>query len=332
MKDIEVVVVIVTYKSAELTIDCLRSIEAERSTDEVKIRAIVVDNASGDAPSITEAIRTNEWSLWVTLILAPKNGGFAYGNNLAFQRAYNDQPPAYFHLLNPDTKLLKGAITALIRFLENHPAVGIVGSRLAGADSNDLTFAFRFPSIVSEFEHGLQLGLVRRLLRPWVVAVDGTPQPQQVDWVSGASLMVRRTVIDMIGGLDENYFLYFEDPDFCFRAKKAGFTTWSVPESRVVHISGQSTQVTGYQPEPRRLPTYWFESRRRYFVSNYGLCYAIATDIVSLAAHGAGFVKRLIQGRRVDGIPYLVRDLARHSLLWSKNRKSAPVKNFRPPS
>src|SRR5262249_55923282 len=108
--------------------------------------------------------------------------------------------------------------------------------------------------------------------------------------------------------------------------KKAGFQTWSVPESRVMHITGQSTHV--YQEAPKRFPSYWFESRRRYFLANYGLMYAIATDIISLLAHGLGSLKRVVQGRIGQGIPYLTRDLARHSLLWPKNCKLTPIKSF----
>src|SRR5664280_1137632 len=167
MSDIDIAIIIVTYKCADLTIDSLRSIEVERSTPGIQIRVIVVDNASGDAPPIAQAIETNRWSSWVTLIEAPRNGGFAYGNNLAFQRAYADGPPAYFHLLNPDTRVLPGAIGALVRFLETHRDVGIAGSRLGDIDGDDWSFAFRFPSIVSELDGGIQFGLVRRMLKPW---------------------------------------------------------------------------------------------------------------------------------------------------------------------
>jgi N-acetylglucosaminyl-diphospho-decaprenol L-rhamnosyltransferase len=330
MTTIDVAICIVTYKSADLTIDCLRSIELERSTPSLSIRAIVVDNASGDAQSIQEAIERNVWSSWVTLIEAPRNGGFAYGNNLAFQRAYDQGPPSYFHVLNPDTRVFKGAVAALVWFLETHPDVGIAGSRLEDVNGKEWAFAFRFPSILGEVNWGLGLGLATRLLQPWVVAAKGGLEPEQIDWVSGTSMMIRRAVIDSIGGLDENYFLYFEDPDFCLRARRAGFATWYVPESRIMHVSGQSSKVTGHQAVPKRLPSYWFESRRRYFTANYGLRYARATDAVALLAHGFGSVKRLIQGRVGQGTPHLWTDLARHSPLWPKNCKVAPVKSFVP--
>ena len=83
-------------------------------------------------------------------------------------------------------------------------------------------------------------------------------------------MMIRPLVFDTVGGFDEAYFLYFEETDFCLRAKRVGFPTWYVPESRVMHIQGQSTRVTGLHTRMKRLPPYWFESRRRYFIASYG--------------------------------------------------------------
>jgi GT2 family glycosyltransferase len=332
MSDIDVAVTIVSYQCADLTIDCLRSVEAERSTRGVRIRAIVVDNASGDAPLISQAIEARGWSSWITLIIAPRNGGFAYGNNLAFQRAYEDHPPDYLLMLNPDTVVRKGAIGALVRFLEEHPSVGIAGSSFELLDGSEWPIAFRFPSILGELERGLQFGLATRALRPWVDAVQMSQVPQPIDWVPGASMMIRRAVVDSIGGFDQNYFLYFEETDFCFRAKKAGFSTWYVPESRVMHIAGQSTKLTRRNAAPRRLPAYWFESRRRYFAATHGVCYAMATDIVALMAHGLGSLKRIAQGRVDRGVPHFLADLARHSILWSRNRQLPAIKHFVPRS
>src|SRR5580704_4233222 len=99
MSDLDVVIAIITFRSAALTIDCLRSIDTERLTPGLRVRVVVVDNDSGDAPMIAEAIEANSWSLWVKLVRAPRNGGFAYGNNLAIQRAYEVEPPDYVYLL-----------------------------------------------------------------------------------------------------------------------------------------------------------------------------------------------------------------------------------------
>jgi N-acetylglucosaminyl-diphospho-decaprenol L-rhamnosyltransferase len=328
MKEIDVAVAIVSYKSAQLTIDCLSSIEAERSTEGIRIRVVVVDNASGDAPAIGEAIVKNSWSSWVNLVRAPRNGGFAYGNNLAFRVAQDDGPPDYFHLLNPDTLVRKGAIGALVRFLEAHPDVGIVGSSFENLDGSDWPIAFHFPSILSEIESGLQLRLASRILQRWAVAVQMRLVPQPIDWVPGASMMIRPLVFDAIGGFDETYFLYFEETDFCFRAKKAGYSTWYVPESRVMHIAGESTKVTGPNAGSKRLPSYWFESRRRYFMASNGTARAIAVDVVTVLAHAFGHLKRVAQRRRDRGVPYFLRDLAYHSVLWPRNRKLGATKPY----
>ena len=330
MSEIGVAVAIVSYKSAALTIDCLRSIQDERSTPGLHIRVIVVDNASNDAPLIAEAIAANGWSSWVTLVEAPRNGGFAYGNNVAFQTAYDDEPPAYLHMLNPDTIVRKGAVAALVRFLETHPEVGIAGSSFENRDGSEWPIAFRFPSLLSELEEGLHLGAASRMLRHWIVAKRMPSVPTPIDWVPGASMMIRRAVVDAIGGLDENYFLYFEETDFCLRARKAGFPTWYVPESRVMHIAGQSTKVTERNAVPKRLPAYWFESRRRYFAANHGVGYAMAADVVALLAHALGSLKRAVQRRKNVGIPHFLTDFAQHSVLWPRNRKLAATKRFIP--
>jgi GT2 family glycosyltransferase len=331
MNPTSVAIIIVSYKSAALTVACLHSIDQERAASDIGIKVVVVDAASGDAPAIAEAIRKNSWSSWATVIEAPINGGFAYGNNLAYQHIRREGAPEYIHLLNPDTELRRGAVAALVRFLEAHPAVGIAGSSFENLDGSDWPYAFHFPSLLSELEGGLELGLVTRLLRRVVVPVEMGPSSRQIDWVSGASMMVRRSVFEAVGGLDEDFFLYFEETDFCFRAKKAGFATWYVPESRVMHIAGQSSNVTGRKAAPTRLPAYWFESRRRYFLKNHGLPYAMAVDAVALPVLALGALKLALQGRGNRKVPYFIRDLAHHSVLWPRNRRlSRDVDGTRP--
>jgi hypothetical protein len=242
---------------------------------------------------------------------------------LAFQHVLDEGRPNYFHLLNPDTLVRKSAIGALVRFLEAHPDVGIAGGSFENADGSDWPIAFRFPSILSEIEGGLRFGLATRMLRRWVVPVEMRQEPQPIDWIPGASMMVRSAVFDTVGGFDENYFLYFEETDFCFRAKKAGFSTWYVPESRVMHIAGQSTKVTERNMSQKRLPSYWFESRRRYFVASHGLLYAAAVDLAAVLANAAGSLKRILKRRTDRTVPHFTRDLAFYSVLRSSNRRLA---------
>lgn len=324
----DVTVVIVTYRSAELTIESLRSLEAERRTPGIRIRAVVVDNASGDFPAISKAIAAYDWSSWATTVLAPKNGGFAYGNNFGFHHAYSVAKPDYLYLLNPDAQVRPGTIHALVAFLDAHKEVGIAGSGIENADGTDWPIAFRFPTLLSELNDGLQFGLASSLLRRWVVPRVMSKSPEPVDWVCGASMMVRAAVIDAVGGLDENYFLYFEETDFCHRAKQAGFQTWYVPSGRVMHLRGQSTNLPDLGNSPKRLPGYWFESRRRYYTMTASLRYAMAADMIALIGHSLGLVKRTLLGRRRTGVRHFLRDLIQYSALWPRNRQIPPARCF----
>ena len=325
MADLDIATVIVTYRSAALTVEALQSLEGERARGSLQLRAVVVDNASGDLPQIEQAVARHGWGSWVSLVAAPRNGGFAYGNNLGIARAYASARPSYVYLLNPDAQVRPEAIEILVRFLEAHPTVGIAGSGFDNLDGSDWPIAFRFPTLWSELDWGLGVGLVTRMLQRYVVAQRMSRVTQRIDWICGASMLIRPAVLDAIGGFDENYFLYYEETDFCRRALQAGFETWYVPESRVMHISGQSTRVTERGGRPKRLPAYWFESRRRYFAVSYGLGNAIAIDLAALAAHSLGLVKRMCQGRSDTVVPHFIRDLIRHSALWPANRSFPSV-------
>lgn len=321
MAELDVAVIIVTYKSAALTIDCLRSVGRERAGSALGIRCVVVDNASGDAPAIAEAIVSERWGDWVTLIVAARNGGFAYGNNLGIRRASADAKPDYVHLLNPDTVLHPGAIEGLVAFLEAHPQAGIAGGTFENGDGSEWSIAFRFPSLASEFFGGFNLGLFARWFPRAVVPMQMGAEAKPVDWLSGASMMVRRKVLDAIGGMDEGFFLYFEETEFCFRAKAAGHGVWYVPDSRVIHIAGQSTKVTERNVEPRRLPGYWYASRQRYFSLTHGTWYAAFVDLAAIAGHTLGSLKRLMQPRATAAVPHFRRDLWSQSPVWRRNRR-----------
>lgn len=316
----DIAAVIVTYKSAQFTVAALDSLCAERSDPQLRIRAIVVDNASGDLPLIEQAVIANGWSSWVTLVAAPRNGGFAYGNNMGIERAYTTGAPSYIFLLNPDAQVRRGAIGILARFLEANPSIGIAGSSFETPAGVEWPIAFRFPSLLSELNQGLEFGMVTRVLKRWVVPMVMTSVAQPVDWICGASMMIRPTVLSATGGMDENFFLYFEETDLCRRARIAGFPTWYVPDSRVMHIGGQSTKLLNSSAAPARLPWYWFDSRRRYFAVTFGIGHAIAIDVVAILAYLLGSLKRVVLGRRRMAVPYYVRDLIRHSIIWPQNR------------
>jgi len=329
-----VLAVIVTYKSSALVKNLLVSLASERTAVAARnltLRAVVIDNASGDFDPIQGWVTGSGNQDWITVISAPRNGGFAYGNNLGFRHGFESATvPDFFFLLNPDTEVRGGAIRALVDFLDRHDDAGVVGSSLELQGGRPWSYAFRFPSLLSELDHGLRLGLVSRLLRKYAVARAMGNLPEQVDWFPGASMMLRRQVIEDVGGMDETYFLYYEETDFCRKTKAAGWTTWYVPESRVMHIAGQSTGVTGDQEGTKRLPAYWFESRRRYFLKNHGLPYAMATDAVLLWAYFLGQAKEVFKGQLHPGVPRFARDLLRHTVLRKSNQTLAPTQDWNP--
>ncbi len=281
-------VVILNYRTPSLTIDCLRSLVGEvRALP--GIRVVVTDNASGDhsVEQIAAAIETEGWGDWASLMPLDRNGGYAFGNNAAIRPALElTNPPPYILLLNPDTIVRPGALQVLVDFMDEHPDVGIAGSRLEDPDGTSQRSAFRFHTVLSELDFGLNTGLVSKLLSKWVVAPPVSEETCQTDWVAGASMIVRREVFESVGLLDEKYFMYFEEVDFCLRANKSGWSCWYVPQSQVVHLVGQSSGVTDTKRPPKRLPGYWFDSRRRYFLKNHGWLYAALAD----AAWVSGFV------------------------------------------
>jgi hypothetical protein len=320
----EVAVIIVNYRSAELTLQALASLAEERKNPALKLRCVVVENDSGDAEKLREGIAP--YAAFAELELSPVNGGFGAGNNLGMRRVLKsgDRPFA-FHFLNPDTVVHPGAVLSLVRFLHDHPRAGAVGSRFEHADGTPWPIAFRFPTPWGELEGAAQLRVLTRLLRGHSVARELGETPEQVDWLSGASMMMRRETLERVGGFDETYFLYFEETDLCLRVKQAGWDIWYVPDSRVMHIRGQSTGVTTLDDKPKRLPGYWWESRRRYYAKNHGLAYAWAADLAFLTGNGIGMLKHTLQKKPIT--PHLLSDFVGQSVFLPRNRKVLPSRN-----
>jgi N-acetylglucosaminyl-diphospho-decaprenol L-rhamnosyltransferase len=310
-------IVIVNYRSAGLAIDCLRSLEPEVAAYQAA-QVVVVENASGDdsAERLASAIDSEGWGGWAMLVVAPRNGGFAAGNNVAIGPALaSPTPPDLIWLLNPDTIVRPGALRALVDFFERKPEAGLAGSQLEFPHGDPQRSAFNFPTILGELESGLRLGPVSRVLRRHVQAPPVPDGECQVDWVAGASLMVRRQVFEAVGLLDEGYFMYFEEVDFCFKAFRCGWPCWYVPGSRVVHLVGQSSGLTKEGEQQKRRPRYWFDARKRFFVANHGRAKAVLADMTYTLAFAAFRVRRLIQ-RKPDTDPrWMLWDFFRYNFL-----------------
>jgi GT2 family glycosyltransferase len=314
--DVKLLVVIVNYRVAQLTIDCLHSL-AEEVRCMPGIRVDVCENGTGDdsAERIQRAIIDNGWGSWCTLTAISPNLGFTGGNNAILRPALRSvDPPEYFLLLNADTIVRPNAFKALVDFMDQHPEVGIAGSRLEDPDGTPQRSAFRFHSPLSEFESSLKLGLVSRLLERWIVAPPVRDEACETDWVAGASMIIRQGVFRDIGLLDEGYYTYFDDVDICFNARKSGWAIRYVPTSRVVHLVGQSTGVT--IKKPNRQPSYLFQARRRYFLKNYGPLRTALADI-GLILGLALWRLRVLLGKPDSTPPYFLRDFIRNSVFMT---------------
>jgi len=306
----KLLVVIVNYRTPNLIIECLKSMINEVNSLP-GTNCVVIDNASddGSAEQIQEAIIKNGWNDWVSLIVSERNGGYSYGNNIAISQALkSDHPPANFLLLNPDTIVRPAAFQVLVDFMDNNPKVGIAGSRLEDPDGTPQRSAFRFHTALSELDGGLRLGIVSKILSKWVVAPEVSDLACETQWVSGASMIVRREVFEQVGLMDEGYFLYFEEVDLCWRSQRAGWSCWYVPESRIVHLVGQSTGVTNVQVAAKRRPQYWFDSRRRYFLKNHDFLYAALADFLFLFGFILWRVRRVIQNKPDLDPPHFLAD------------------------
>jgi N-acetylglucosaminyl-diphospho-decaprenol L-rhamnosyltransferase len=303
-------IVIVNYRTGSLVADCLASLAPEVARHPAT-RVIVVDNASGDgsAEAIRAVISDKGWSDWAELIPSPVNGGFGAGCNVGIRAArLRDDRADLIWLLNPDTRVRLGATDAITAFMADHPAVGIVGTMIEEVESTPWPYAFRFPSILSEIERGVRLGAVSRLLAGHAVLRRMADDPESVDWVSGASMVVRSAVFESVGLFDEAYFLYYEETDFCRAAQAAGWPCWYLPQARIMHIAGQSTGVTSRDAGQRRMPGYWFESRQRYFSKNHGSAYAMVANLAWCVSHLVWMLRRTVQRLPDPDPPHLFRD------------------------
>ncbi|MFD0858022.1 glycosyltransferase [Roseovarius aquimarinus] len=312
-----VLVIVLNYRTPELS---LRAAEAALGAMEgIAGRIVIVDNASGDASAriIGEGIAARGWDR-VTLLQSPRNGGFGAGNNFGMRAAASLPGGAahdFVYILNSDAQPRPDALRALLAALEADPSAGMAGSRTIGEDGVLHRTAFRFPSILGEFEGAVRTGIFTRLLRDWVVPLPVPEETARVDWVAGASLLLRARMLEEVGLFDEAFFLYYEETDLSLRAARAGWTCLYVPASEVMHIGSVSTGMRAWA----RTPSYWFDSRLHYFVQNHGRAYAVAATLSRAAGEALWRLRCLLTGRARRDPPRFLRDLLAHGLrrVWA---------------
>ena len=287
-------VVVLNYRTPQLTLQCLESLEGELDAEQDTV--VVVENGSqdGSVGAISEAIQRRGWGRWTRLLPSETNLGFPGGCNLGIKAVEAD---AYL-LLNNDTIVRPGAIASLLKASEEHPDAGIIGARLEALDGRPQVSCFRFQSPVSECIQSAATGPVTKLLRRYNVPMPVSDVPMGPDWVCFACALIRREVLEQIGYLEDGYFLYFDDVDYCRRAQRAGWGVLYWPEARVVHLVGASNPLESSKAARRRKPRYYYESRARYFTKFYGRLGLWAANLLWMAGRAISLSRELVGNKR----------------------------------
>ncbi len=290
-----VLTVIVNWRTPEMSLDAAAA--ALGAMQGIAGEIVIVDNDSQDGSyqAMAAHVAASGWSDRVHVLQSGFNGGFGAGNNAAIRAGLRDgSKPDFVYLLNSDAFPEPDAIRALVDYMQAHPQVGLSGSCLHGRDRVPQISTFRFPSILGEFEGAARIGPITRLLAKWVVPMPVPDSSGPVDWLAGASMMIRQDVLDRIGLFDEGYFLYFEETDLCLRAARAGIATHYVRESEVMHLVAASTGMDVWD----RVPDYWFDSRLRYFTANHGAVHAALATAANLSGGAAHRLRCFLAGRK----------------------------------
>lgn len=228
IESMDLSIIILNYKCKELTLENVQSIE--RAHPRLKMELIIIDNHSKDGSF--EFLR-KEFSHH-TVLEAERNGGFAYGNNVGMKRAKGK----YVLIANPDTTYQAGDLEQMVGYMEEHPNVGILGPQLRNKDGSLQWSCMRFPNFLTPIFRRTRLGLFafgQTELKRFLMKDVDHEKIQPVDWMIGACLMVRKKALDRVGLLDERYFMYVEDTDWCRRFWKKGYKVIYFPKVRITH-------------------------------------------------------------------------------------------------
>jgi GT2 family glycosyltransferase len=245
---IDVSIVLVSWNTRQLLLDCLEALPA--ALGNLRADVWVVDNGSSDG----SVAAVQHAYPGVRLIPNLENRGFAAANNQAIRASTG----RYVLLLNSDTIPQPGSIAALARFLDQQHTAGIVGARLLNADRSLQPSWAAFPRTWAEI-----IGKQRRTRRRY--ATNNDTIAYSVDWVGGACLLIRRTTIEQIGVLDERFFMYCEEMDWCLRAKRRGWQICYLPTACVIHLGGQSSRQAS-----TRMKAELYRSKALFFAKHYG--------------------------------------------------------------
>ena len=292
-------VVILNYRTAGLTLDCLASLA--QVLDEVPgTRALVVDNGSGDdsAARLADAIESHQWGGWCELLALPENVGFAAGNNRGLDRLKTTYREAqWVLLLNSDTIVHPGALRLSHEAMQANPKIGLMSCRLRSPDGSTQNVARRFPSPLRQILCVFGLPWIFPRVFGWADVYDVPAAQLEIkrdcDWIIGAYMFIRRSALDQVGGMDESFFFYGEDIEFCHRFHRHGWRVHYDPGASIVHLGGSSSDPTRLARKTK--DSYILKARYHVQRQCYGRAAAWAVRAGDIAAFG---LRKLKPSRR----------------------------------
>ena len=272
----QLAIIIVNYRTPSMTIDCLTSLI--KVMPNITYKIIVVDNNSGDdsVEVISQWRKEKKLTSTTSIITSEVNAGFSSGNNIGIKSVN----AVFYLLLNSDTLVKHNAIESLIDAAKAESRAGLITPGLEGQYGDNQISCFKSISPISEFIDAAETGIISNLLSKYVVPLPLIDQISNPSWSSFACVLIKKEVFDSIGLLDEGFFMYFEDAEYCLRAKKNGWNTVNIPSARVIHLGGKSSTFNKDTDFKKRLPRFYYEARTRYFYKIYGRLGLILANIL----------------------------------------------------
>jgi len=284
-------IVVINFRTAALVKNCLAALGPE--LEGVDARVAIVDNFSNDgsADEIAEWLMTGAlWKSRAFLIRSASNEGFSGGNNIGIEAFDAD----HILLLNSDTLVRAGALVAMLAASAREKDAGLIAPRLEDEDGTPQISAFRFHSPLSEFLAAAETAPLDKLFASAVVPIPVADAPMSCDWASFACVLIKRKALDDVGLMDDGYFMYFEDADYCRALKKHGWRIVYDPSARVVHLRGGSSPVKSSMKAKKRPPAYYYAARTRYFRKAYGPLGLYAANLMWLAGRAVARFRSLL--------------------------------------